>query len=131
MVDYFLIQTFYNLVTTICLGIWIAVLWADGNHPLKHKEGWSTFGLIFLGFLFSFGNQLLFYHTTGKLNTNTEKLLVYVGVGYNIIFDMAFFNVFPSVLQILGTILIVGTNIGLISYNIYLKNEIERKAKLE
>ena len=65
------------------------------------------------------------------MKPNSEKILVYIGVFYCIIFDMAFFGVFPSLMQMLGTLLIVGTDVALIAYNIVMQNEAERQAKIK
>ena len=72
-----------------------------------------------MGYVFNFGYLLLFKYTRNKLKPNSEKILMYIGVFYCIIFDMAFFNVFPSIQQMIGTLLIVGSDIALIVYNIH------------
>ena len=128
-VNFFMLQMFYNLFVAACLLFWVAVLWADSRHPFQHKGGWETFGLLVLGYVFNIGYLIVFHYTRDKLKPNTEKILVYVGVFYCIIFDMAFFNVFPTLMQLLGTLLIVGTDIALIAYNIHVLNETERREK--
>ena len=64
MVNFFLLQMFYNLVATLCFSFWVIAMWVDHDrHPFEYEGGWSTFGLLVLSFMLSFGEKFLSYYT--------------------------------------------------------------------
>ena len=131
-VNFTLLMFAYNFTAAASFLIWDFIVWANGERVMLQSLGsWKIIGLVFLAFVLEFGARTIQNLTNLQLSPVLVNLIGHSALIFASALDLIIFNTQPSVLSIVGTAIMILTNVTIVLYHSRAERREEVRRKKE